>query len=180
MKNSLSSAITFALTVGYGALALAQLPADMPKPDPGLWQMKTSLAQMGGMGMTFETCIDESTQDLLVQPDDEAECTDQSYRRDGNRIVFEASCRVEGSVARINGTFTGDFTRNYQGQINTTYTPPLEGMAVTDMTMDARWISACRPGQQPGDVEMTGMPSIPGMGEIDLEEMMKNLPQMQR
>lgn len=177
MNNSLTSALTFVLSVGYGTLALAQLPADMPRPDPGLWQMKTSLAQMGGMSMSFETCIDESIEDLLVQPDDDAQCTDQSYRKDGDRILFEASCRVDGSVARIRGIFTGDFARNYQGQINTTYTPPLHGMAVTDMTMEARWASACKPGQRPGDVEMTGMPSIPGMGDIDLEELMKNLPQ---
>ncbi len=137
------------------------------------WQFRAEPAPI-------ETCIDESIEDLLVQPDDDAQCTDPSYRRDGDRIVFEATCRVEGSVARISGTFTGDFARSYQGQINTTYAPPLHGMDATDMTMDARWVSACRPGQQPGDVEMTGMPSIPGMGEIDLQELMKNLPQMQR
>jgi hypothetical protein len=43
--------------------------------------------------------------------------------------------------------------------------------------MDARWLGACKPGQRPGDVIMMGMP---GMGDINIEEMMKNLPQAPR
>lgn len=148
---------------------------DLPRRDSGLWEMKTALAEMGGMGMNFQTCVDDSVDDLMPE-DPDADCDEQSYRRDGNRIVFEAICRADGSTAKIKGEFTGDFTRNYRGEIRTTYTPPLQGMASSTMTMEARWVGPCKPGQKPGDVIMMGMP---GMGNINLEEMMKNLPQMQ-
>jgi hypothetical protein len=176
MKILLSST----LAIGC-SLAFAQAPADLPQRDPGLWEMKTSLAQMGGMGMTFQACVDESVEDLLVQPDaDGGQCTDKSYRRDGNRILFQATCRIEGTVAKINGAFTGDFARAYRGTVNTIYTPPLHGMAATDMTLDARWIGACKPGQKPGDVVVQGMPAIPGLGDFNIEDMLKKLPGRQR
>lgn len=160
--------------------ALAQLPADMPRPDPGLWQMKTSLAQMGGMGMGFQICLDESVDDLLIQPDDETTCSEHSYRREGERLVFSAVCRTDGSEARMEGVFTGDFRRSYRGDVATTYTPPLEGMTRTDMSIEAQWTGPCQPGQRPGEAIMQGMPTIPGLGEIDLDALRQGLEQLQR
>jgi len=170
MRRTALIVLALGTTVAFTAIA-----QDMPRRDPGLWEMKTALAEMGGMGMSFQTCVDDSVDDLMPE-DPDAQCDDQSYRRDGNRIVFEATCRADGSIAKIRGEFTGDFARNYRGEIRTTYTPPLQGMASSTMTMEARWAGACKPGQKPGDVIMMGMP---GMGNINLEEMMKNMPQMQ-
>ena len=177
MKIRFLTACASTLLVGS---AFAQIPADMPRPDPGLWQMQTSIVQMGGMGMGYRVCIGDDVDDLLMQPDEEVECRDFSYRRDGDRLIYNAVCDAEGSKARVEGVFTGDIRRNYQGSITTTFTPPLEGIARTDMTLDATWIGACAPGQQPGDVVVDRMPSLPGMGEIDLEAIMKQLEQMQR
>ena len=160
--------------------AFAQIPADMPRPDPGLWQMQTSIVQMGGMGMSYRLCIGDDVDDLLMQPDEDVECRDFSYRRDGNQLMYNATCRTEGSEARVEGVFTGDIRRNYQGSITTTFTPPLEGIARTDMALNASWLGPCAPGQQPGDFAIDGMPSLPGMGDIDLEAIMKQLEQLQR
>lgn len=175
MNEPVAVALLMSLASG---IAVAQTPIDMPKPAAGLWAVDTAVAQMGGLRVSLEACVDESIEDLLMQPDASLDCTDQVYRRDGDQITFEASCRAEDSVARIRGVFAGDFERAYQGRINTTYTPPLRGMSATDMTLDARWIGACRPGQQPGDVAMTGMPTIPGLGGIDLDGLMRHLPQL--
>lgn len=159
-----------ALSTTFACTAGAQ---DMPQRDPGLWEMKTALAEMGGMGMNLQTCVDDSVDDLLPA-DPDADCDEESYRRDGDRIVFAATCRADGSVAKISGAFTGDFAREYRGEIHTTYTPPLQGMARSTMTVEARWVGACKPGQKAGDVTMMGMS---GMGSINLEEIMKNMPQ---
>jgi hypothetical protein len=165
-----------ALAIGPAA---AQLPPDMPRPDPGLWQIATKISQMGGIGMGFRMCVDESIDELMMQAD-EAPCTEQSYRRDGDRIVFNAVCQAEGSEARIEGVFSGDFTRAYQGDIVTTYSPPLHGMSRVEMNVDARWSGPCPPGQKPGEVILDGMPAIPGLGDIDLDALRKGLEQMQR
>ena len=177
MKNRLVIACISTLLVGSAA---AQIPADMPKPDPGLWQMQTSIVQMGGMGMGYRVCIGDEVDDLLMQPEENVECREFSYRRDGDRLIYNATCDADGSEARVEGVFTGDIRRNYQGNIATTFTPPLEGIARTDMTLNAQWIGPCAPGQQSGDVVIDSMPSLPGMGEIDLDAIMKQLEQMQR
>ncbi len=160
--------------------ATAQIPADMPRPDPGLWQMQTTIAQMGGMSMGFRICLDESVEDLLIQPDEEANCSEQSYRRDGDRIIVNAVCDADGSEARIEGAFTGDFRRNYSGDVVTNFSPPLQGMARTDMRIDAQWTRPCQAGERPGEPIMQGMPSIPGLGEIDLDALRQGLEQLQR
>jgi hypothetical protein len=154
--------------------AVTQSAPDLPKRHPGLWEMKTTMPQMGGMAMTMQTCVDDTVEDLMAQQDDEAEnCQHRDYRRDGDRVLFEATCETDGSTVHVKGVFSGDFNKSYKGQINSTYTPPIHGMASSSMTMEGRWLSACKPGQQPGDTQMMGMP---GMGNINIQEMMKNMP----
>ncbi len=170
----------FAVSMLVAGFAAAQLPAEMPKPDPGLWQMQTTMAQMGGMGMGYRMCIGDDFDDLMMQPDDDMECRDFSYQRDGNRIVYRATCQADGSTARVEGVFTGDFRRSYQGNITTTFSPPLEGMSRADMTLDAQWVGPCAPGQKSGDMVMDGMPNIPGMGDIDMEALMQQLEKLQQ
>lgn len=177
LKHFFSSLTAGLLIAGS---AVAQLPPDMPRPDPGLWQLQTTLAQMGGMSMGYRMCIGDDFDDLLMQPDDEMECRDFSYQRNGNQITYRATCQADGSTARVEGVFTGDFRRSYSGQITTTFSPPLEGMSRADMTLNAQWVSPCAPGQQSGDMVLDGMPGIPGLGDIDVEALMEQLKQLQR
>lgn len=160
-----------------GSFAVAHAADDLPKRDAGLWEMSTSLAEMGGLGMNMQMCVDDTIEDLMMQDDENSDCAEQSYRQDGNRVVFDATCTVDGSTARIDGVFTGDFAKHYQGEIKTTYTPPLEGMAATTMNIEARWIGPCKPGQQPGDAVMTGMT---GMGEMNFGDLMQQMEKMKQ
>jgi hypothetical protein len=165
------------MLLAFSVPALAQTAVDLPKRDAGLWEMKTSMAELGGMGMSFQVCLDDSIDDLFTSPEDDMNCSEKSYWRDGGTVHFKATCTVEGSTARVNGRFSGEFRRSYSGEVHTTYSPPLQGMNTTTLGVQARWLSACRAGQKPGDVEMMGMP---GMGNINLDALMKNLPQLQR
>lgn len=163
MRRTLALAV-----IALATPALAELPPDLPKRQPGLWQMSNTMVEMGGMTMSVQTCIDERSDDLAMQEQD-MECGKQHYRMDGpNRVLFEGECQAEGSRATVKGAFTGDFSRNYAGEIVSTYDPPLQGMQKATMKMQAKWVGPCKPGQKPGDVEMMGM---------DLGDMMKNLPQ---
>ncbi|HRP97046.1 MAG TPA: DUF3617 family protein [Rhodocyclaceae bacterium] len=166
-------AASLALATG---LAGAQGGDELPRRDPGLWEMSTSMVEMGGLGMNMQACIDESVEDLMMQAEADSDCSEQSYRRDGERIVFAATCMVDGSRAQIDGVFTGNFAKHYEGEVRTTYTPPLEGMATTHLKMAARWIGACKPGQQPGEVVMTGMT---GMGDMNFDDLMQRMQEMQ-
>jgi hypothetical protein len=171
----LIAALVLALVVPYLA---AQPVADLPKRKPGLWELKTTLAEMGGITNAFQICIDEEFDDLMdSRGDDETECSEQVVRRDGSRVLVAAVCQIDGTTATLSGVFAGDFSSRYTGEIKTTYDPPIQGMTTTHLTLEGRWLSACLPGQKPGDMVLRGTPNIPGMGDLNLEELMRNLPQ---
>ncbi len=46
----------------------------------------------------------------------------------------------------------------------------MESMRETSSRMEAKWLGACKPGQKSGDISMPGMPNI------NMDEIMKNLP----
>ena len=173
---------TFPLVIGLLLAttwpAYGELPKDMPKRKPGLWEMKMSMPTMGGLGHSVQMCVGDKTDDLMANGAAEnGDCQPASYRRDGNRVAFQAVCRIEGTTATTDGVFTGNFTDSYRGEMNTRYDPPLQGMSRTTMTQEARRLGPCKPGQKPGDVVMQGMPGMPG---FNAEEMMKNMPKAPR
>lgn len=173
MRASFLRILTALAAAATASAGLAEMPADMPKRTPGLWEMKTSMLEMGGMGQTISMCVGPQTDNLLAQQDSD-DCSQKSYRRDGQRILFKAVCKAEGSTATIDGFFSGDFVKHYSGEIRSTYSPPLQGMKQMTMKQEARWVGECKPGQKPGDIIMQGM------NGINIEEMMKNLPQAPR
>ena len=159
------SAIAIALALGCTA-ALADRPADMPERKAGLWEERMTLVDMGGMSMTMETCIDETVESFMSDEHAEA-CTDQDFQRDGDELHFSATCQENGSTAEIAGVFTGDFETQYDGEIRTRYSPPLEGMEEMNATIEARWIAdECRSGQEPGDSTLTEMPDFGDMQDM--------------
>lgn len=174
-------ALSLAATVGT-ALAATPLPATLPTPQAGLWEMKTAVAEMGGMIMTFESCMGGSVEELLRRPEvEDANCQDMQVDHQGNRLTARAICTIEGSRAEIVSDFTGDFKQSYSGTIHSTYSPPLQGLQKTTAKVDGRWVAPnCLPGQKPGDSRMKSGVTVPGVGNIDLNEMMKNLPNFGR
>lgn len=170
------------LTIAAGTALASPIPPDMPQPDAGLWEMKTAIAEMGGMAMTLESCMGGSVEELLQRPEvDNANCSDMKIDYAGNRMTARATCTIEGSRAEMVSDFTGDFRRAYQGEVRTTFNPPLHGMQQTTTKVEGRWVAPdCLPGQKPGDSRMKGGINVPGLGNIDLDAMMKNIPGMQR
>ena len=66
--------------------------------------------------------------------------------------------------------FTGQFDTAYKADIKSTYEPPLQGMKESTSVLDAKWLGACKPGQKAGDISMPGMPNM------NMNDMMKKLP----
>ncbi len=145
---------------------------DMPKRKPGLWE--TKISQAGSkQGHTMQQCIDEKTDDLIkssmggpMKPD----CSKIEFRREGDKLVTEAVCKMSGSTMTTKGVFTGNYDSTYRGDLKTTYDPPMHGMRESSTTIDAKWLGGCKPGQKPGDISMPGMPNI------NINEMMKQMP----
>lgn len=144
---------------------------DAPKRKSGLWEIKMSNA--AAKGTTMQQCIDQSTDDLMknnMAGTEKPSCSKNEMRREGDKIVTESVCKVGGSTATTRAVFRGHFDTEYKADIKSTYEPPLHGMKESTSVIEAKWLGACKPGQKAGDISMPGMPNI------NMNDMMKNLP----
>lgn len=144
---------------------------DAPKRKSGLWEIKMSNA--AAKGTTMQQCIDQSTDDLMknnMAGMEKPSCSKNELRREGDKIVAESVCKVGASTATTRAVFIGHFDTAYKADIKSTYEPPLHGMKESTSVLDAKWLGACKPGQKAGDISMPGMPNI------NMNDMMKNLP----
>lgn len=158
--------ILLVLAVGYGAAAAAS--GDAPQRKSGLWEMKISGGHMPG-GMTMQQCVDQKSDDISKMQEPKSNCTKNVARREGEKVVAESVCKMQGTTATTRAVFTGKFDSAYKGDIKTTYDPPMHGMRESSSMIEAKWVGPCLAGQKPGDVVMPGMPG----GMPNMEELMK-------
>jgi hypothetical protein len=151
--------------------ALAASP-DLPRRKSGLWEINMSNQAVKG-AQAMQQCIDEKTDNLMksnMAASEKQSCSKNEMRREGDKWVAESICKFDGSTAKTRAVFTGQFDSAYKADIKSTYEPPLHGMRESSATIDAKWLGACKPGQRPGDISMPGMP------DINMNEMMKKMP----
>ena len=143
--------------------------AEQPKRKPGLWEITMQMEGAPSMG-AMQQCIDKNTDNLMQQQavEEKPECSVMDVKAAGNRVTIHSVCKLESSTATTDGVFEGSFDTNYKGTMKTRFNPPLQGMAESNMTQQARWLGPCKPGQKPGDVIM------PNMGGFNVNEMMKD------
>lgn len=158
------------LIVASLATAGVAIAQDLPKRKPGLWQqnMTTTGGPMPATSMTM--CTDERMDQMLVdQSQGQAQCKQQTARREGNAVVIDAVCTHQGTTVRTKGRFSGDFNSSYVGEMHSTFEPPKQGIKEMRQKIEARWLGPCKPGQKPGDV------FVEGMGGMNMQEMMKGM-----
>jgi len=147
--------------VTLACLALVALPAaaqEYPKLKPGLWQLtRTSDRGTPAGGMTMTICMDEALQKEMWDMGLGAMkgmCTKTDFHISGGKGNGEFVCNMGGSNmhSKASMVLTGD--TGYRTEVDTTFDPPLNGMAKSHSTVDARYTGACKAGQRPGDMLM--------------------------
>lgn len=163
------------LVIAISILVLSPLAfaaPNMPARKPGLWEISMQMPNLP-QPMVSQQCIDEKTDDLMQQRGQERaqqQCSKNTVRNEGSQVVVDSVCTFDKTTATTHAVFSGDFKSNYRGEISTTYAPPMHGMASSRQILTAKWLGPCKAGQKPGDVTM------PGMGSININDMMKNMP----
>lgn len=146
--------------------------SDLPKRKSGLWEIKMSSGAAKG-SQTMQQCIDEKTDDMTknqMAGTEKQSCSKNEFRREGDKTVVESVCRFSGTTSTTRAVFSGKFDSAYKADIKSSYEPPLHGMKESSSTIEAKWLGACQPGQKAGDISMPGMPNI------NINDMMKNMP----
>jgi len=164
--------ILVVLSIGYGVAASAS--SDAPQRKSGLWEMKMSGGHMPG-AMTMQQCVDQKSDDISKMQQAKSNCTKNVVRREGDKIVAESVCKMEGTTATTRTVFTGNFDSAFKADIRSTYDPPMHGIRESSSMMEAKWLGPCLAGQKAGDMVMPGMPG----GMPNMEELMKRGPKGQ-
>lgn len=162
------------LKIAAVALVTGVLPAladEMPVRKPGLWEVKTSVDNRGGAGMTVRQCIDAGTDRLMMSttgPLAESACLKRDIRRSGDTVTVDAACTALNRTATTHAVITGDFASAYMMTV-TAHGDAMPRGTMT-MTVTGKWLGPCTAGQRPGDVIM------PGGLKLNILQMQKRAP----
>lgn len=162
----------FALFVILIAIAPAALTAQvdqMPKREPGLWEMTVSTGVANAPPQTVKLCIDAATDATLFNYGIGASkkaCSKNELKIEGKQVTGDAVCNVAGTQMTSHSTtkFTGEIA--YHTDVKVHYEPPMMGQSDATMVQDGKWTGPCPADMQPGD--MIG----PDGAKINLMQMM--------
>ena len=142
----------FALaTLSAGAVVADELP----RRKSGLWSMSVTMPG-AAVPLTMQQCIDEKTDDVTAAMVDKSKQSCRStHKRDGNRVMFDSTCKLGNTTSTTRGVFVGDFKSSYTHESTTTFSPPMAGMRDGVTKGAAQWSGPCKAGMKAGDVVMS-------------------------
>ena len=150
----------------------------LPPRKAGLWEVKMTTEGHGMPPTTSEQCIDAETDKLMNAMSDNIQtCSKRDIKKSGNTIVVDSVCKVGPMTITAQAVASGDFNSAYSVKVTSKREggPTLPGLAAdgkSSMSIDAKWMGACKADQKPGDMivagrkinvrDMQNMPGMPG------------------
>ena len=153
------------LAFGLASCLLASLPApavhaaELPVRKAGLWEMK--VVKTGAVPeMTMQHCTDETTDKQMstaFSPMSNEICSRHDIEKTATGYVTDSVCAVGGMSITSHADITGDFNAAYTIK-STSHSEggPASAPRDSTMTLDAKWLGACKPDQKAGDIVMPG------------------------
>ncbi len=154
------------LSLCLGTCLLAWLPApdaravDMPVRKPGLWELKMVRTGSPLPEMTMQHCTDETTDKAMTaaaSPMSKEVCSKNDIQKTASGYAADSVCSVAGMSMTSHSEVTGDFNSAYSVKTTShSERGPTGAPRDTTMTIEAKWLGACKPDQKPGDIVMPG------------------------
>jgi Protein of unknown function (DUF3617) len=165
------------LAFWLGSCLLALLPAlearavEMPVRKAGLWEMKMVRTGSPLPEITMQHCTDATTDKQMssaFSPMSKDVCSRQDIQKTATGYVTDSVCSVGGTSITSHADITGDFNSAYTVKSTSQSERPLAGLPRdSTMTIEAKWLGACKADQKPGDIMM------PGGMKMNINEMEK-------
>jgi hypothetical protein len=159
------------------ASVLALLPAlgaradELPVRKAGLWEMKLVRSGSPLPQMTMQQCTDETTdKDMVtaVSPLSKESCSRRDIQKTATGYVTDSACSVAGVSVTSHADIVGDLNSAYTVTSTSHSDHGPAGLPHDNsMTIEAKWLGACKADQKPGDVVM------PGGFKINIRDMEK-------
>jgi hypothetical protein len=154
------------VSLWLGGCLLSALPAlgaaadELPVRKAGLWEMKMVRSGSSLPDMTMQHCTDATTDKEMsnaFSPVAKQTCSKQDIRKTANGFVSDSVCSMAGGSITTHGDIVGDFNSAYTVKTTSHIEGGPAGMPRdTAMTIEAKWLGACKPDQKPGDIVMPG------------------------
>ena len=154
------------LAFWLGSCLLALLPAlearavEMPVRKAGLWEMKMVRTGSPLPEMTMQHCTDATTDKQMssaFSPMSKDVCSRQDIQKTATGYVTDSVCSVGGTSVTSHANITGDFDSAYTVKSTTQSERAPAGLPRdSTMTIEAKWLGACKADQKPGDIMMPG------------------------
>ena len=151
----LGSTLCLALSAGSASAD------DLPVRKAGLWEMKLVTTGSSVPEMTMQHCTDETVDKEMsnnVSPMAKQICAKQEIKKTATGYVSDSECNVAGVSTTSHAEITGDFNSAYTVKTTSHAQGGVAGAAGRDstMTLQAKWLGACKPDQKPGDITGDG------------------------
>jgi hypothetical protein len=157
--------VAFSFSVSLCACLLALLPAfeagavEMPVRKAGLWEMKMVRTGSPMPDMTMQHCTDETTDKAMsstFSPMSKDMCSKNDMQKTATGYITDSVCTVGGISVTSHSETTGDFNSAYTVRVTSHSQGGPSGPRDTNMTVEAKWLGACKADQKPGDIVMPG------------------------
>ena len=138
-------------------LPLTAAAQEYPRLKAGLWEITRMSDRPQDKGMHMTICLDESVQKEMWDMGVGAMkgmCSKSDFHISGGKGSGEFVCNLGGTTMHSHSTMTLTGDTAYRTEIDTTFDPPMGGLAKSHSTMDARHTGACKAGQRPGDMTL--------------------------
>jgi hypothetical protein len=153
------------------------LALDLPARKAGLWEIKMAFEGRNLPAQSMEHCIDAETDKLMNSIGGNMRqdmCSKQDVQKSGDTIVVDSICKVGPATTTSHAVVTGDFNSAYTVKVTSKREggPAVPGMAAegtANMTIEAKWLGACKADQKPGDMIIAGR-------KINIHDMQNMLP----
>jgi Protein of unknown function (DUF3617) len=139
--------------------ALAASAIEMPTRKAGLWEMKMVRTGSPMPDMTMQHCTDATTDKAMsntFSPMSKDICSKNDIQKTATGYVTDSVCTVSGISVTSHSETTGDFNSAYTVKVTSHSQGGPSGPRDTTMTVQAKWLGACKADQKPGDIVMPG------------------------
>ena len=130
---------------------------DLPKRKSGLWEMTMIGDQTNGQPQTVTTCVAQKTDTGLSSSFGDKipkNCKQPTLKKSAGTYIITSSCKFTDSNVKTIAILSGDTNSAYKIDRTSTYTPPNKGRKESKQSITAKWLSACKADQRPGDMIM--------------------------
>jgi hypothetical protein len=143
-------AASFAYANGAHAL-------DLPKRKSGLWEMTMVGDQTNGQPQTVTTCVEKKTDTGFTSSFGDKlpkNCKEPVVKKSAGTFIITSFCKFTDSNVTTTAVLSGDMNSAYKIDRTSNYNPPNKGKKESKQTITAKWLSACKADQRPGDMIM--------------------------